>query len=150
MANNDNDDDNANRIDPWGDVEVGNYAEKMEKFGIDAIADSDIEKRLPDHRLVRRGIVFGHRGLGDFLDAMEDGNDIAMMTGIMPSGEFHFGHKTVVDQILMYQEMGAEITLAAADIESYATREMPLDKARELVVDHYLTNYVTLGIDLEN
>jgi tryptophanyl-tRNA synthetase len=135
-------------IDPWGDVEVGNYSEKMENFGIEPI--EEIADRLPDHRFIRRGIIFGHRGLDDFLDARDEGDEFAMMTGIMPSGVFHFGHKCVVDQIKMYQEMGAQVTIAAADIEAYNTRDMSLEESRKLVVEQYLKNYVALGIDLEN
>ncbi|MFB6138522.1 MAG: tryptophan--tRNA ligase [Halobacteriaceae archaeon] len=135
-------------IDPWGDVEVGDYGEKMEQFGIDPI--EEVADRLPDHRFVRRGIVFGHRGLDEVLDARDEGEPFAMITGIMPSGVFHLGHKSVVDQILMYQEMGAELTLCAADVEAYATRDMSRERARELVIDEYLTNYVALGLDLEH
>jgi tryptophanyl-tRNA synthetase len=134
-------------IDPWGDVEVGDYREKMEKFGIEPI--ETVADRLPDDKLVRRGIIFGHRGLDDVLDSYESSDRIAMMTGIMPSGVFHLGHKTVVDQILMYQNMGAQVTIAAADIEAYTTREMSLEESRELVIEEYLTNYVALGIDLD-
>lgn len=134
-------------IDPWGDVEIGNYADKMEKFGIQPI--SEIEDRMPDNLLVRRGIIFGHRGMKEFLDEFEEGGEVAMMTGIMPSGVFHFGHKTVVDQITMYQEMGAEITVAAADIEAYNTRDISFEKSRELVIEEYLKNYVALGLDLD-
>lgn len=134
-------------IDPWGDVEVGEYREKMENFGIEPI--EDIADRMPNHRFIRRGIVFGHRGMEDFLDARDEGEEVAMMTGIMPSGVFHFGHKCVVDQINMYCEMGAKVTIAAADIEAYNTREMSLEESRKLVVEEYLKNYVALGIDLE-
>lgn len=134
-------------IDPWGDVEVGEYRQKMDKFGIDPV--SEIEEKMPDHRFVRRGIIFGHRGMEDFLEEFEKGNDVSMITGLMPSGLFHFGHKTVLDQVLMYQEMGAEITLTAADIEAYNTRDMSIQEARKLVVEQYLTNYVAMGLDLE-
>ena len=135
-------------IDPWGDVEIGNYKQKMEKFGIDPI--EEVEDRLPDHRFIRRNIVFGHRDLDTLLDARDEGEEFAMMTGIMPSGIFHFGHKCVVDQIKMYQQMGAQVTIAAADIEAYNTRDMSLEEARELVIEEYLKNYAALGIDLEN
>ncbi|MFB6241367.1 MAG: tryptophan--tRNA ligase, partial [Candidatus Nanosalina sp.] len=132
----------------WGDVEIGDYSEKMEKFGISPV--EEIADRMPDHRYIRRGILFGHRGMKDYLDAYEEDEEVAVITGIMPSGLFHFGHKIVVDQVLMYQEMGAEVTLTAADIEAHNTRDMSLEKARELVIDQYLTNYVALGLDLEN
>ncbi|MFB6204319.1 MAG: tryptophan--tRNA ligase, partial [Candidatus Nanohaloarchaea archaeon] len=135
-------------IDPWGDVEIGNYREKMEKFGIEPV--EEIAGKMPDHRFIRRGIIFGHRGMEEYLEAFEDGEDVAMITGIMPSGIFHFGHKTVVDQIKMYRDMGAEVTLAAADIEAYNTRDMSLEEARELVIEEYIKNYVALGIDLED
>ncbi len=134
-------------IDPWGDVEIGDYNEKMERFGIDPV--EEIADRFPDNKLVRRGIVFGHRGMDTVLDRYENGEEFAMMTGIMPSGVFHLGHKSVVDQILMYQEMGAQVTISAADVEAYTTREMSLEEARRLVIEEYLTNYVALGIDLE-
>ena len=135
-------------IDPWGDVEIGNYSQKMQKFGIDPIGE--VEDRLPDHRFIRRNIVFGHRDLDVLLDARDEDENFAMMTGIMPSGVFHFGHKCVVDQIKMYQKMGAQVTIAAADIEAYNTRDMGLERARELVIEEYLKNYVALGIDLKN
>jgi tryptophanyl-tRNA synthetase len=135
------------KIDPWGDVEIGNYSEKMDKFGIEPI--DEIRSRMPDHRYISRGIMFGHRGMKDFLDALEDGEDVAAITGIMPSGNFHLGHKLVVDQIIMLQEMGAEITLTAADIEAYNTREMSFEKSRKLVIEEYLKNYVALGLDLD-
>ncbi|MFB6145107.1 MAG: tryptophan--tRNA ligase [Candidatus Nanohaloarchaea archaeon] len=134
-------------IDPWGDVEVGEYSQKMKDFGIEPM--DDIKDRMPDHRYIRRGIIFGHRGMKEFLDAKEEGEDFAMMTGIMPSGVFHFGHKCVVDQVMMYQEMGAEVTITAADIEAYNTREMSLEEARKLVIEEYLKNYVALGLDLD-
>lgn len=135
-------------IDPWGEVELGNYKQKMEKFGISPI--DEVKDRMPDHKFIRRNIVFGHRDIDRLLDARDKGNDFAMMTGIMPSGIFHFGHKCVVDQIKMYQEMGAQVTIAAADIEAYNTREMSLEESRKLVIEEYLKNYVALGIDLEN
>lgn len=135
-------------IDPWGDVELENYREKMEKFGIEPI--EEVADRLPDHRFIRRGIVFGHRDLDLLLDARDENDEFAMMTGIMPSGVFHFGHKCVVDQVKMYQEMGAQVTLAAADIESYNTRDISLDEARKLVVEQYLKNYAAMGVDMDS
>jgi tryptophanyl-tRNA synthetase len=135
-------------IDPWGENDFGEIERKMEEFGIEPI--DEIEERLPDHRYVNRGILFGHRGMEEFLDALDDGQQVSVMTGIMPSGEMHMGHKTVVDVVKMLQEMGADVTLAAADIEAYNTREKPLERSRELVLDQYLKNYAALGLDLES
>lgn len=134
-------------IDPWGDVEIGDYKEKMQKFGIEEIGD--LESELPDHPHVTRGIIFGHRDIKKIIEAKKENKDFAVMTGIMPSGLMHLGHKIVVDQVKMYQEMGAEVYVCAADIEAYNTREISLEKARELVIEEYLTNYIALGLDIE-
>lgn len=134
-------------IDPWGDVEIADYSATMEGFGIEPIGP--LADRLPDNRLVRRGIVFGQRDLETVLDARDRGDPFAVMTGLMPSGVFHFGHLAVVEQVRMFQEMGAEVTLCAADIEAYATRDVSLEDARELVIEEYLLNYAAAGVDLD-
>lgn len=136
-------------IDPWGDVQAGDYDRKMEDFGIDPM--EPLVDRLPKpHKLFRRDIVYGHRDFGRILNAVENGSPFAMMTGLMPSGQFHFGHKMVADQIIYHQELGAEVYVAVADIESYLTRDMPLEEAREFAVEQYLTNYIALGLEPEN
>lgn len=135
-------------IDPWGDVEIGNYKQKMEDFGIDSLS-KDLKKELPKHRYITRNIIFGHRDLKKITKAKKQGKNFAALTGIMPSGLMHLGHKIVVDQMKMYQEMGAEIHICAADIEAYNTRNISIEKARELVKEEYLTNYIALGLDIE-
>ncbi|MDY6777377.1 MAG: tryptophan--tRNA ligase, partial [Candidatus Nanohaloarchaea archaeon] len=136
-------------MDPWGDVQAGDYQEKMEKFGIDPF--EKYEDRLPRlNRYMRRGILYGQRDFGKIVEAVENDEPFAMMTGLMPSGTFHFGHKMVADQMLYYQELGAELYVAVADIEAYATRDMSLEEAREIAIDQYLTNYIALGLEPEN
>jgi len=82
--------------------------------------------------------------------AIEQDQDFAMMTGLMPSGDFHFGHKMVADQIVYWQDIGADVFVAVADIEAYATRDMDLEEAREIAVEEYLKNYIALGLDPED
>ena len=133
-------------IDPPDGVD--DYAETMDRFGIEPI--ETVADRLPGDKLVRRGILFGHRDLGIVLDARDRGEGIAVMTGLMPSGPFHLGHKTVVDHLRLYQEMGASVTLCVADVEAYLTRDLSLAGARRIAVEEYLPNYAALGIDIES
>jgi tryptophanyl-tRNA synthetase len=67
----------------------------------------------------------------------------------MPSGKFHFGHKMVADQTIMYQKLGAKVYVAVADIEAYNSRNPDVDKLRKDAIEEYLTNYVALGLDLK-
>ena len=80
---------------------------------------------------------------------MEQKKPLVMMTGLMPSGKFHFGHKLVADQIIFYQSLGAKIYLTLADIEAYNSRLPDMKQLRETAVQEYLTNYVALGLDLK-
>jgi tryptophanyl-tRNA synthetase len=61
----------------------------------------------------------------------------------------HLGHKMVIDEVLYYQSLGADIFIAVADIEAYATRGFTLEETKELAINEYITNYVALGMDLK-
>lgn len=136
-------------IDPWGSLDIEDYERTMDEFGIESFRK--VKDKIPlDHRYFRRNIIYGQRDFDKILEAIEKDKKFAMMTGLMPSGKFHFGHKIVADQFLIYQELGAELYIAVADIEAYLTRDMPLDKCRELAVEEYLANYLALGLKPEN
>ena len=136
-------------IDPWGDIQIKDYEETIEKFGIDSL--EELKDRLPGNpKIFRRNIAYGHRDFRRIVKAIENGNDFAMMTGMMPSGKFHFGHKIVADQIKYFQDQGAEIYIAVADLEAYATRDMSLKESQRIALQEYLQNYIALGIDPEN
>lgn len=131
------------RIDPWSS-ETYDLARLRDEFGIEPI--EPVADRLAANRLVERGIVFGHRGMGRVARAVEHGDPWALMTGLMPSGPMHLGHKMVIDQILYYQELGADVFVGVADIEAYATRGLTMEQCRRLAVEEYLVNYIAMGL----
>jgi tryptophanyl-tRNA synthetase len=135
------------KIDPWGEAIPKDYARLMDEFGIEPF-EALIDRILNPHHLMRRKVIFGHRDFGKVLDAMRRGKDFAVMTGLMPSGRMHLGHKLVVDQLIWYQERGADIYLCVADLESHTTRGLTLEEARKLAIDEYLLNFQALGLDL--
>jgi tryptophanyl-tRNA synthetase len=135
------------RIDPWRAELPENYARLMEEFGI-----SSFEEILPDipdpMPIMRRRIVFGHRDFRQILERMVGNEDFAVMTGLMPSGKMHLGHKMVIDQLIWYQRKGAKMFLCVADLEAYSARGLSLTEARRIAVEEYLANYDALGLDL--
>ncbi len=136
------------KIDPWGSIQVKDYGETIDKFGINSMDDLDNE--IPgSNRLFTRDIIYGQRDFDKVLKAKKKNEDFAMMTGMMPSGKFHFGHKLVADMIKYFQNLGADVYVAVADIEAYLTRDMPLEKTREIAIKEYLRNYIALGIDVD-
>lgn len=131
-------------FDPWQIGDISDY-ETLFKFGMEPM--NRFKDRYPDNRYIRRGIIFGHRDFGKIDAAIQGKKPFAMMTGLMPSGKFHFGHKMVADEIIWFQRKGARTYIAAADLESYLMRDVPLDDARKMAVEEYLTNYIALGLD---
>ncbi|NPB02229.1 MAG: tryptophan--tRNA ligase [Methanopyri archaeon] len=140
--------EDAPLLDPW-DVEDVDYARLEEEFGIERI-DDEILSLLPSRfPLMERGIVFGHRDLDKFLKEHAEGGKVSVLSGMMPSGRMHLGHKTVVDQLVWYQrEMGLKVYIPIADLEAHHARGMPLEEAHRIAVEEYVLNYAALGLDL--
>ena len=136
-------------IDPWGSFNIENYERLMKEFGI--VPFSGIIKKVSRPSLyMRRGIIFGHLGFDVVLDAISKKQKFVMLTGLMPSGKMHLGHKLVVDQMIYYQNLGAECFITVADIESYLTRNISLEEARKVAIEEYLVNYIALGLKPKN
>ena len=134
------------RIDPWASSQSTDYARLRDEFGIQAF-DPDV---LPEpSALMQRGVIFGHRGFDLVARAVRRGDPWGVLTGLMPSGPMHFGHKLVMDQVTYYQRLGADVTIVIADVEAWATRGLTLEKARDIALQHYIPNYLALGLDPE-
>ncbi|QLG60894.1 tryptophan--tRNA ligase [Halorarum salinum] len=134
-------------LDPWGSATVDDYRNLFEEFGIeefDAIID-----RVPDpHYLMRRGVIFGHRGYDAVADAMRNGEDVAALSGFMPTGDPHIGHKLVFDELIWHQEHGADTYGLIADLEAHSARGMTWAEIDEHARD-YLLSLIALGFDAE-
>ena len=134
-------------VTPWeikGDIDYGKI---IKEFGLKPFEQAPNE--LKNSLLFRRGIIYCHRDFEMIEEAIKKKKPFVMMTGLMPSGKFHFGHKLVADQIVMYQKLGARVYVAVADIEAYNSRSSDMKELRETAVEEYLTNYVALGLDLK-
>lgn len=135
------------RIDPWSSHQYADYSRLRDEFGIEPFTyGEEMAKLGVDSALFRHGVVFGHRGFQSVLRAVQRREPWVLLTGLMPSGNFHLGHKMVIDQVKAYQKLGAEVFIAVADIEAHVTRGMSLEKAREIAIDQYVKNYLALGL----
>ncbi|MGO9386818.1 MAG: tryptophan--tRNA ligase [Methanobacterium sp.] len=134
-------------IDPWSSSIV-DYEKLKEQFGIKPFTYCMKEIKNP-HPLMSRGIIFGHRNYKQITNAIKEGKNFAVITGMMPSGKMHIGHKMIVDQLIWYQENGAEIYIPIADMEAYSARGVDFESSRQLAISEYITNYLALGLNLE-
>lgn len=135
-----------NMIDPWGSSII-DYEKLTEQFGIRPFSEvvDDIDN---PSKLMTRGIIFGQRDYKQITNALKNNKEFATMTGMMPSGRMHIGHKMVVDQLKWYQEQGSDIYVSIADMEAYAARGINKEKARNLALNEYIVNYIALGLDV--
>jgi tryptophanyl-tRNA synthetase len=61
----------------------------------------------------------------------------------------HLGHKMVIDEVIYYQSIGADINIAVADIETFATRGKTIEEAKKLALNEYIPSYIALGLKQE-
>ncbi len=135
-------------ISPWEVEGAIDYRKLFEEFGIQPF--DEVLKEIPNpHRLMRRGVVFGHRDYQRILRAMKNREDWAVMSGFMPSGLPHFGHKMTMDEIVWHQKAGGKAFVCIADMESYAVRGISWDKAKEIGFE-YVKSIIALGLESEN
>ena len=135
-------------VTPWevsGDID---YERLIKEFGIKPLPE--LPDAFNENLLFRRKIVFAHRDFKRILDAIKEGKKFVMMTGLMPSGEFHLGHMIVAQQMIFYQKLGAKLYIAVADLEAYNTRKLTLSELRKIAIEQYLLNYIALGLKPEN
>jgi tryptophanyl-tRNA synthetase len=137
------------KIDPWSSSTYQDYSRLRDEFGIEDFTE-DLWKELPHpHKLLRRGVIFGHRGFQLIHDSVVNNKPWAILTGLMPSGKMHLGHKMVIDEVIYYQSIGADINIAVADIEAFATRGYSLEETEYYALNEYIPNYIALGLKPE-
>ncbi|MEA1931354.1 MAG: tryptophan--tRNA ligase [Euryarchaeota archaeon] len=134
-------------IDPWGSSTVADYRKLFEEFGIE-----EFDEILPDvpnpHYLMRRGVIFGHRDYGPVAEALANDEPAAVLSGFMPTGDPHIGHKLVFDEIIWHQQQGADAYGLIADLEAHSARGMSWDEIDEHA-ESYLLSLLALGFDAE-
>jgi tryptophanyl-tRNA synthetase len=135
-------------LDPWGSASVGDYADLFAEFGIEAFDDVADEVTDP-HYLMRRGVIFGHRGYDAVAEAMANDEPFAALSGFMPTGDPHIGHKLVFDELIWHQRQGGDVFGLIADLEAHSARGMSWDEIDEHA-RNYLLSLLALGFDPED
>ena len=134
-------------LDPWGSSTVEDYRKLFEEFGIEEF-DEILPAVANPHYLMRRGVIFGHRDYEPVANALAEGGDAAVLSGFMPTGDPHIGHKLVFDEIIWHQQQGADAYGLIADLEAHAARGLSWEEIDEHT-RNYLLSLLALGFDSE-
>ena len=137
------------KIDPWSSTTYQDYTKLRDEFGIEEFDEKMWEDLPKSHKLLRRGVIFGHRGFQSIKECILNKKPWAILTGLMPSGRMHLGHKMVIDEVIYYQSLGADINIAVADIEAFSTRGYSLKETKDFALNEYIPNYIALGLKPE-
>jgi len=138
----------AEKIDPWASEQSIDYSKLFEEFGMSRMDDSLVRKL--SFRLAERGILFAHRDLDLWLTDAEEGKEVAVMSGIKPSSEFHLGSKLTAEEIIFFQKkFKAKVFYAIADLEAYADNGLTLEETHETAVSN-VADLLALGLDEKN
>ncbi|WP_287954222.1 tryptophan--tRNA ligase, partial [Acidiplasma sp.] len=127
-------------INPWSSKQYFDYEKLKKDFGIE---NTD---NFFNHYLFTRRLIFGQRSISYIEFAIKNKMPFNAVTGLMPSGEMHLGNKITIDQMMYFQSLGARVTIAVADLESYATRGISFEKARNIAINNYIVNYISMGL----
>ena len=134
-------------FNPWEVPKDINYDKLVKEFGVSEL------KTLPNtfnkELLFRRKIIFSHRDIQKILEAVKNKKPFYMLTGLMPTGKFHIGHLVIARQMVFWQNLGAKVYIAVADVEAYNVRNQPLSESRKIAED-YIKNYIALGLQQKN
>ncbi|WP_277554631.1 tryptophan--tRNA ligase [Halobaculum limi] len=134
-------------LDPWGSATVADYRDLFEEFGIEEFEEIIDEVPNP-HYLMRRGVIFGHRDYGAVARALANDEPAAALSGFMPTGDPHIGHKLVFDELIYHQQQGADTYGLIADLEAHSARGMTWEEIDKHARD-YLLSLLALGFDPE-
>jgi len=137
------------KIDPWSSTTYQDYARLRDEFGIEEFTEKHWRDLPHPHKLLRRGIIFGHRDFQLIHETISRKEPWAILTGLMPSGKMHLGHKMIIDEVIYYQSLGADVFIAVADIEAFATRGYTLKETKDFALNEYIPNYIALGLKPE-
>ncbi len=132
------------RITPWEVEGTVDYDRLITEFGMQSF--SGIVDELPGADwLISRNIIFGHRDYDRIVDAVKNDRPWAVMSGFMPSGMPHFGHKMTMDEIIIHQRMGGTAFVAIADMESHVVRNYSWEEVKRYGLE-YIKSIIALGL----
>ncbi len=132
-------------LDPWGSSTVEDYERLFTDFGIEPF--ENVLGSVPDpHYLMRRGVIFGHREYRRVVDAMNADEPFAALSGFMPTGDPHIGHKLVFDELIWHQQRGGDTYALIADLEAHSARGKTWDEIDTHARD-YILSLLALGYD---
>ncbi|OYT61451.1 MAG: tryptophan--tRNA ligase [Thermofilum sp. ex4484_15] len=136
------------QFDPWSSFLIKDYDKLFKAFGIRPLTGELISQLPTSHRLLRRRIIIGHRDLERIINAIREGEEYAVMSGIKPTGEFHLGSKLTAEEMIFFQKLSnkARLFYCIADVEAYNDNRQSLEVSSKVALNNVM-DMLALGMD---
>ncbi len=126
---------------------ISSYTRLMTEFGIEPITNIvDLFPKNQLHHFITRKIMFGHTDMKPVMTAITNKQKFACMTGIKPTGFYHVGSLSTVQEVIYFQQLGAKVYFCIADMEAFVTNTQSLEQSREIAIDN-IADVLALGLD---
>ncbi|MEM4367993.1 MAG: tryptophan--tRNA ligase [Candidatus Anstonellales archaeon] len=158
MKDNDNE---KGLINPWEmdliEKSIINYDRLFINFGLQEINEKikkNVKELIEENKLkcinyFERNIIFAHRDFDKFLDNYKKGMNLAIISGIKPSNDFHLGSKLIADELVFFQKLlKLRVYYCIADLEAIADNNLPYELCLQNAISN-LADLLALGIDEE-
>lgn len=125
--------------------ELAYYPQKVEEFRVKTL-DRFIQYHPNPSRLMKMGVTFAHKDLESIAEAMASSEPWAVVSGLNPSGPLHLGHKQIFDELLWFQEQGAEVYIPITNDESYVVdKTKSLAESRKIAYELVIPSIIAMG-----
>ena len=139
-------------VTPWhveGDID---YDKLIKQFGTEKISNELLKKITKiageDHFMLRRGVFFSHRDLGNLLNEYEKGKKFFLYTGRGPSGHTHIGHLVPwVFAKWLQDKFDVNMYFQLTDDEKFFSKQnLTLEETSKYAFENAL-DFIALGFD---
>lgn len=139
-------------VTPWhveGDID---YDKLIKQFGTEKISNELLKKMTKiageDHFMLRRGVFFSHRDLGNLLNEYEKGKKFFLYTGRGPSGHTHIGHLVPwVFAKWLQDKFNVNMYFQLTDDEKFFSKQnLTLEETNKYAFENAL-DFIALGFD---
>ena len=139
-------------VTPWNVSGKIDYEKLTKRFGTEKMTHAMLDKMRTaageDHFMLRRGVFFSHRDLGEVLDAYGRGEKFFMYTGRGPSGHTHIGHLLPwVFAKWLQDKFDVKMYFQITDDEKFYTKQnLTLEETSKYALENAL-DFIALGFD---
>jgi tryptophanyl-tRNA synthetase len=136
-------------VDALDGIGLIDYERLVKEFGIEPMSEfyPNLPEELHDN-FMTRGIMFGHTDIGKVFEAIKQKKPFAIMTGIKTTGKYHVGSLSTCHEVIYFQKLGGFVYFCLADLEAFATNQIPLTEQTEIAIDN-IADILALGLDPE-